>query len=68
MEHKLINAAEVRLMCGGISDMCLWRWLNTPSLYFPKPAVIRRRRYFSEEEVADWIAARLSATKASALE
>lgn len=56
MENKLINAAEVRLMCGGISDMCLWRWLNTPSLHFPRPAVIQRRRYFREAEVKDWIA------------
>jgi len=66
MKDRLISAFEVRLACGGISDMSLWRWLNTPDLEFPQPIVIRRRRYFLEAEIADWIASRLTAAKPSA--
>ncbi len=29
-----------------ISDMTLWRWLKDERLDFPKPLLIRRRRYF----------------------
>lgn len=57
MENKLIPAAMVRALCGGISDMSLWRWLNNPEMGFPQPRVIARRRYWEEAAVRDWIAA-----------
>ncbi|PTR07768.1 helix-turn-helix transcriptional regulator [Cereibacter azotoformans] len=58
MERKLIPSATVRQLCGGISDMSLWRWLNNPALSFPKPVVISRRRYWREAEVMAWLDAR----------
>jgi predicted DNA-binding transcriptional regulator AlpA len=58
MEHKLISATAVRELCGGISDMSLWRWLHDPELDFPRPVYIGRRRYFREAELAAWIKAR----------
>ena len=57
MEHKLIPAATVRALCGGISDMSLWRWLNNPEMGFPQPRVIARRRYWKEAEILAWIEA-----------
>ncbi|TPL64114.1 hypothetical protein [Mesorhizobium sp. B2-3-15] len=66
----LILAPTVRLICGGISDMTLWRWLNgefdprtgkttPPVADFPKPArVINRRRYWSRAEVERFAAGR----------
>lgn len=58
MECKLISSAAVREICGGISDMSLWRWLNDPAMAFPRPLVISRRRYWREADIANWIAER----------
>lgn len=55
MERKLISAATVRELCGGISDMSLWRWLNNPELAFPKPIHIAKRRYWREADVIAWL-------------
>jgi predicted DNA-binding transcriptional regulator AlpA len=53
--HSRIQAATVRQMCGGISDMTLWRWLENPELDFPRPIYIGRRRYFREAEIIFWL-------------
>lgn len=55
MQSKLISANTVRELCGGISDMSLWRWLNHPELGFPKPIYISTRRYWREADIAEWI-------------
>jgi predicted DNA-binding transcriptional regulator AlpA len=66
MENKLISATAVRELCGGVSDMTLWRWLNDPDLAFPRPTYIGRRRYFREIEIADWIEAQADASRGAA--
>lgn len=58
MERKLISAKTVRELCGNISDMSLWRWLNDPALGFPRPVYIQKRRFWREAEILDWIEAR----------
>jgi len=58
MERKLIGAAAVREMCGGVSDMSVWRWLSDPALQFPRPIYISRRRYWREAELLAWIDSR----------
>jgi predicted DNA-binding transcriptional regulator AlpA len=55
MTEKRITAAAVRGLCGGISDMTLWRWLDR--LSFPKPTYIGRRRYWRESEILVWLEA-----------
>lgn len=57
MGNKLISAAAVRQLCGGISDMALWRRLNRPELNFPRPRYVGKRRYWVEDEVMDWLSA-----------
>ena len=57
MEHKLISAATVRDLCGGVSDMSIWRWLNDPDMSFPKPIYIQKRRYWRAAELGAWIEA-----------
>ena len=52
---KRINAQQVRAFCGDISDMTLWRWLNSPEMGFPKPIYIGRRRYWREADVIKWL-------------
>ncbi|SFA39612.1 transcriptional regulator, AlpA family [Paracoccus halophilus] len=61
MERKLISANAVRILCGDISDMTMWRWLNNPALDFPRPIYIGPRRYWREAEVTDWLASRPAA-------
>lgn len=51
---QLINARVVREVCGGISDMCLWRWLSDPKLNFPQPIYIKTRRYWRRGDVTAW--------------
>jgi predicted DNA-binding transcriptional regulator AlpA len=55
MSDKRVTSAATRDLCGGVSDMTIWRWLNDPSLNFPKPVYIGRRRYWVESEVVAWL-------------
>jgi len=55
---RIIKAQDLRALCGGISDMTLWRWLNDQSLDFPRPIYLGRRRYWRETEVLAWLDAR----------
>lgn len=65
MDKKLISAAATRDLCGGISDMSLWRWINSPGLNFPRPIYISRRRFFREAEVLAWIEAQAAKAEAA---
>ncbi len=60
--HRVINARRVREICGGISDMTLWRRLHDATLGFPKPIMIARRRYWRESDVVEWLEAQRRAT------
>ena len=57
MSEKRIPAADVRELCGGISDMSLWRYLNTTEMDFPRPIYIGRRRYWKEADIITWLEA-----------
>ena len=57
-ENVLIPASRVRAICGGISDMSLWRWLADPTLDFPHHMYIRERRYWDEAVILEWVSAR----------
>ncbi|MCL8489214.1 MULTISPECIES: helix-turn-helix transcriptional regulator [Bradyrhizobium] len=47
---KLLPTKAVREICG-ISEMTLWRWLHDDGLGFPKPVVIRNRRYWDADHI-----------------
>ena len=53
--NKRIAAAAVCDLCGGVSQMTLWRWLNDPDKEFPKPIYIGRRRYWKEADIIAWL-------------
>ena len=48
----------------GKTDRTLDRWLQDKALGFPRPTVIRGRRYFRETELVEW--EREQAAKSSA--
>ena len=54
MTSTLLPAKGVRAEFGGVSNMTLHRWLADESLGFPRPIVIRNRRYFDAAEVASF--------------
>jgi hypothetical protein len=35
----------------GVSSMSIHRWLNDPALGFPRPVLIRNRRYFFRDQI-----------------
>ena len=49
----------------GKTDRTLDRWLKDESLGFPRPVVIRNRRYFKEAELLDWERAQASKSRAA---
>lgn len=61
---KRIPASAVRKLCGGVSDMTLWRWLGSPEMDFPRPIYIGRRRYWREADVIAWLDAQSAQTAA----
>jgi predicted DNA-binding transcriptional regulator AlpA len=53
MRNRRIGAAAVKQMCGGVSDMAIWRWLKEGN--FPQPQYIGNRRYWRAGDVMDWL-------------
>ena len=53
ISKRRIAAHDVRHLCGGISDMTLWRWCQTRD--FPRPIYIGTRRYWKEADVIAWL-------------
>lgn len=49
----------------GVSAMTLWRWDRDPSLAFPRPLRINRRKYRDEDELVAWERERAAARKTS---
>lgn len=55
---RLLPSAAVRAMCGGISGVALWRWMNRPELGFPRPIAIGQRNYWREADILAWLKSR----------
>lgn len=54
--ERRIQAAAVRELLGGVSDMFLWRRLaGDPT--FPKPIYIAKRRFWREADIVEWLEA-----------
>lgn len=49
----------------GKTDRTLDRWLKDETLGFPRPVMIRNRRYFKEAELLDWERAQASKSRAA---
>lgn len=60
---NMLLAADVRKMCGGVSDMMIWRWTYEGKADFPQPIYIGRRRFWREAAIAAWLATRVDEGK-----
>jgi predicted DNA-binding transcriptional regulator AlpA len=50
-----LTSAQLRARLGGVSEVCIWRWLKDPRLGFPKPAMtIHKRRYWLVSQIQAW--------------
>ncbi len=56
------TAASVRARYDDISDMTLWRWLQDEELSFPKPILIKGRRYWRWSNLDAWDAAQVTSS------
>jgi hypothetical protein len=54
MSKHLLPTKDVRAMFGGVSTMTLWRWLQDEPLGFPRPTLIRNRRYWDADEIEEF--------------
>jgi hypothetical protein len=57
----MMDSATTRAICGGVSNMCLWRWTRDPRVRFPAPdLVINGRRYWKVTTIRRWKAERVA--------
>ncbi len=53
--HAMLNATQVRRMLGGVSLVCIKRWIADPDLRLPPPDIrIHRRAYWYLGTIRDW--------------
>ena len=36
-EDVLLTSKQIRARVGGVSDMCIWRWMRDERVMFPRP-------------------------------
>ena len=56
----LLTAAQTRARVGGVSAMCVWRWMRDPRVQFPQPIKINARNYWRIGDLRRWQAERAS--------
>lgn len=54
---RLLTSKQACAMLGGMCQMTLWRWSNSPTMNFPAPVHISRRKFWREDQIASWLAA-----------
>jgi predicted DNA-binding transcriptional regulator AlpA len=57
-DDVLLTAAQTRARVGGVSAMCIWRWMRDPRVQFPAPIQINRRNYWKFGDLRRWQADR----------
>ncbi len=59
-DDVLLTAAQTRGRVGGVSAMCIWRWMRDPRVQFPTPLKINGRNYWRLGDLRRWQAERPS--------
>lgn len=53
MQQHFLSSAQL-MKRYGISEMTLYRWQKDEKLAFPRPMVVNKRKFFSEDEITAW--------------
>jgi len=53
-DDTLLTSAQVRARVGGVSTMCIWRWMRDPRVQFPLPVKINSRNYWRLGALRQW--------------
>jgi predicted DNA-binding transcriptional regulator AlpA len=54
----LLTSAQTRARVGGVSAMCIWRWVRDSRVQFPIPVKINARNYWRLGDLRRWQAER----------
>jgi predicted DNA-binding transcriptional regulator AlpA len=57
-DDVLLTAAQTRARVGGVSAMCIWRWMRDARVRFPAPLKINKRSYWRLGDLRRWQAER----------
>jgi predicted DNA-binding transcriptional regulator AlpA len=53
-DDALLTSDTTRARIGGVSTMCIWRWMRDPRVQFPLPIKINRRNYWRLGDLRRW--------------
>jgi predicted DNA-binding transcriptional regulator AlpA len=55
-DDVLLTSAQARARIGGVSTMCIWRWMRDPAVQFPAPIKIgsSSRNYWRLGDLRRW--------------
>jgi predicted DNA-binding transcriptional regulator AlpA len=59
-DDVLLTSAQVRARVGGVSTMCIWRWMRDERVQFPHPVKMNSRNYWRLGDLRRWQAERMS--------
>lgn len=57
-DDTLLNSNQTRAFVGGVSHMCLWRWVRDERVLFPEPVKLNGRNYWRLGTLRQWQAER----------
>jgi predicted DNA-binding transcriptional regulator AlpA len=63
-DDTLLTSGQVRARVGGVTTMCIWRWMRNDRVRFPHPIKMNGRNYWRLGDLRQWQAERM--TKAPA--
>ena len=61
-DDALLTSAQTQALVGGVSAMCIWRWIRDPRVQLPAPIKINQRNYWRRGDLRAWLAARSAPT------
>ncbi len=54
-DDTLLTSGQTRARVGGVSQMCIWRWMRDDRVKFPEPATkINGRNYWRLGDLRRW--------------
>lgn len=59
-DDTLLTSAQARARVGGVTAMCIWRWMRDPRVVFPPSIKINSRNYWRLGDLRRWQAERVT--------